>query len=137
MPTFEYRKLFRANISLKVEYKSLKEPPVTGAAISRNISPTGINIIMPDKLERGEELELYVFIYEKRKPVYARGKVIWVSECSYVPKSKKKYYSCGIQCTYMTAQDAISTSDFVREILKKEGDEQVTNIIERLEGTKR
>ena len=32
MPTFEYRKLFRASINLKVKYKSTKVPSIEGVA---------------------------------------------------------------------------------------------------------
>ncbi|MFH1520005.1 MAG: PilZ domain-containing protein [Candidatus Omnitrophota bacterium] len=132
MPTFEYRKLFRASINLKVKYKSIKDPSIEGVAFSRNISPTGINIVMPDKFERSEELNLQVYLSDK-KPINAKGKIVWISECSFVPKSKKKYYSCGIQCTFMSSEDAISTSDFVRDVLKKTGNEQIRKIIEKLE----
>ena len=91
---------------------------------------------MPDKFERSEELNLRVYLSEK-KPINAKGKIVWIRECSFVPKSKKKYYSCGIQCTFMTAEDAISTSDFVRDVLKKKGDEQIRKIIEKLEEIKK
>jgi hypothetical protein len=133
MSTFEYRKLFRANIVLKVKYKTISESIIEGVAFSRNISSIGINLITADKFEENTELELQVYLYENKKPIFARGKIIWVSECSYVPKSKKRYYSCGIQCTYMSTEDAVSTSDFVREVLKKESYKQIKKIIGKLE----
>lgn len=136
MPTFEYRKLFRANIILKVEYKSLKEPKINGIAFSKNISPTGMNIIMADNLEKNSELELQIYIKEGKKPIYARGKIIWQHECSKVWSSKKKYYAYGIQCDYMSSQDAISTSDFVRDIVKEQSESQIREIIFRIEKIK-
>ena len=136
MPTFEYRKLFRANIILKVEYHSLKEPKINGIAFSKNISPTGMSIIMADNLEKNSEVELQIYIKEGTKPIYARGKVIWLQECPKVSKSKKKYYSCGIQCDYMSSQDAVSTSDFVRDIVKEQSESQIREIISRLEKIK-
>lgn len=133
MPTFEYRKLFRANIILKVEYYSLSDSKIKGTAFSKNISPTGLNIVMVDKLAKNSELELKIHIVDGKKPIYAKGKVIWQQECPPVLKTEKKYYSCGIQCNYMSSQDAISTSDFVRNIVKEQSKSQIKEIISRIE----
>ena len=136
MPTFEYRKLFRANIILRVDYHSLSDPEITGTAFSKNISPTGLNIVMPDKLKEGSELELKIHIVEGKEPIYAKGKIIWIQECPPVFKTEKKYYSCGIQCNYMSSEDAISTSDFVRDIVKEQSESQIKEIISRVEKIK-
>jgi len=136
MPTFEYRKLFRADIILKVEYSSLKAPKISGIAFSKNISPTGMSIITADNLEKNSELELQIHIKEGKRPIYARGKIIWQHECPKVSPSKKKYYSCGIQCNYMSSQDAISTSDFVRDIVREQSESQIREIISRIEKIK-
>ncbi len=136
MPTFEYRKLFRANIILKVEYHSLADSKIRGVAFSKNISPIGLNIVIADKLEKNSELELKIHIAEGKKPIYAKGKVVWHQECPPVYKSENKYYSCGIQCDYMSSDDAISTSDFVRDIVKKQSESQIREIISRIEKIK-
>lgn len=136
MPTFEYRKLFRANIILKVEYHSLADPKISGVAFSKNISPTGMSIIMADNLEKNSELELQIHIKEGIRPIYARGKIVWQQECPKVSSSKKQYYSCGIQCNYMSSEDAISTSDFVRDIVREQSIGQIREIISRLEKIK-
>ncbi|MBM3248894.1 MAG: PilZ domain-containing protein [Candidatus Omnitrophica bacterium] len=136
MPTFEYRKLFRANIILRVDYHSLSDPKITGTAFSKNISPTGLNIVMADKLEKNSEVELEIHIEEGKKPIYAKGKIIWQQECPKVSQSKVKYYSCGIQCDYMSSDDAISTSDFVRDIVREQSEGQIREIISKIEKIK-
>ncbi|MFH1655968.1 MAG: PilZ domain-containing protein [Candidatus Omnitrophota bacterium] len=136
MPTFEYRKLFRVNIALKVEYKTLREPILGGVAFSKNMSSTGINIVIPYKLERNTQLELQIYIPENEKPITARGIIVWQTECSYVPKSKKKYYSYGIKFSQMQPEEAIAASDFVRDVLKKQSDTQVKKIIDMIENFK-
>lgn len=133
MPTFEYRKLFRVNIVLKVEYKTLKEPILSGVAFSKNMSSTGMNIVMSHKLDRNAELELVIYISGAKKPITAIGTIVWQSQCSYVPKSKKKYYSSGIRFSQMQPEQAIITSDFVRDVLKKQSDEEVRKIIDSIE----
>lgn len=136
MPTFEYRKLFRANIILRVDYHSLNDPKIKGIGFSKNISPTGLNIVMADKVEKDSELELKIHIVEGKKPIYAKGKVVWMQECPPVFKTEQQYYSCGIQCNYMSSEDAISTSDFVRDIVKEQSETQIRDIISRIEKIK-
>lgn len=133
MPTFEHRKLFRTNIILKVVYNTLKEPPLKKTAFSKNISSTGINIITSEKLEKGTQLEIQIFISE-RESVGAKGEIIWQAGCSFIPASKRRYYTTGIQLVYMSSQDAIKTSDFVREMLRKQSEIDNKNIIEMIEG---
>ncbi|MFC1703260.1 PilZ domain-containing protein [Candidatus Omnitrophota bacterium] len=133
MPTFEFRRLLRANAVLKVSYKVSKALVVEGIAYSKNISSTGINIIMPHALEKGDRIEMHIHVFEKERPVLAKGKIVWQSSCAYVPTSKKKYYSTGIQFSYMSSEDAIKTSDFVRDVLQKQSQERIKQIIETLE----
>jgi len=136
VPTFEYRKLFRVNIALKVEYRTLKEPLLGGIAFSKNMSSTGINIVMPHKLDRNADLELKIHIPESSKPIIARGNIVWIAECSYDSKSEKKYYSCGIKFNQMAPREAIVASDFVRDVLKKQSEQQINKIIELIEKAK-
>ena len=133
MPTFEFRKLLRANTVVKVTYKRVGGVSGEGLAYSKNVSSTGINIIMPDKVEKGEKLELHIFTPQSEDPVLATAKIIWQAECPYVPQSRKKYYSTGMQFDYMSSDDAIKTSDFVRVILKQQSAERIRKIIEMLE----
>jgi len=134
--TFEYRKLLRANILLKVLYKTRSWPLLEGIAYSKNVGATGINIIMDDKIDKNTDLELRIFFPEHDNPVYVKGKLIWQCRCSYVPESKKQYFSCGIQFSDMSPEDAIRTSDFIRDLLKNRSDAEVRKIVEIIENIK-
>jgi c-di-GMP-binding flagellar brake protein YcgR len=132
MPTFEFRKLFRTDIILKIEYKTLKKPLLGGIAFSKNISSTGINIVMAQEFTKGTELEITIYLSEN-ETVVAKGTIVWQSACAYIPPSKIEYNSTGIQFSYMSNEDAIRTSDFVREILKKHSEQENQEIIQRIE----
>ncbi len=133
MATIEYRKLFRAHVCLKVMYKAVKDLKIEGVSFSRNISSTGISLIILDSLKEGDELALEIFIPQETKPVTARGKIVWQRLCTYLPQSKKRYYSTGIHFLDMASEDAIKTSDFIGEVLRKQKEEEDKTIIEKIE----
>jgi len=133
MGTFEHRKLIRANIVLKVIYKTMSKPQLEGFAFSKDLSTTGINIIMPDKLKEATELELQIYFLREKEPIIAKGKVVWQAKCSYISNGKKQYYSTGVQFTDMSNEYAVKTSEFVKNILKKQSDVQTQKIIDKIE----
>jgi len=133
VPTFEYRKLLRANILLKVLYKTKSWPLLEGVAYSKNVGSVGINIVMADKLEKNVDLEMQIFLPDEEKPVFTKGKVIWQYRCSYIPESKNPYYSTGIQFSDMSPEDAIRASDFIKNILKSRSDAEVKKIVDIIE----
>ena len=134
MATFEYRKLFRADVVVKVEYETKKEPFRGGTAFSMNLSQTGINIIANEQFDKDTELIMKIYLTEKEEPVVAKGVVVWQAPCSFTPKTEKKYYSTGVLISDMSSQDAIRQSDFVKDCLVEKSEKQKKKIIERLEG---
>ena len=133
MATFEYRKLFRADAVLKVEYSTTKQPLVGGMAFSQNLSQTGINFITDNQLARDSELDLKIYISDSQGPVSAKGVVVWQSPCSFIPESKRKYFSIGVQICDMSPEDAIRESDFVKSCMVEKSERQRRKIIEKLE----
>lgn len=136
MGTFEFRKLFRADAVVRVDYKTTSGPLCSGVSFSKNLSQTGINIIIPDRIDKDTELKMEIHIANSGKPVQAKGKIVWQSPCKYVPKSGKKYYTTGVQIIDMSSEDAIRESDFVRNFLVKRSEEQNKEIVERIEHLK-
>jgi len=133
MSTFEYRKLLRASALLKASFKTKKEPIIHDTVFSKNISCVGINLVMHHKLEKDTELEMHIYLSEHKKPIAASGKVLWQHKCSYIPKSKYQYYLTAIQFHNMSTNDAIRTSDFVRDILKRTSESENRRIIDMIE----
>ena len=137
MATFEYRKLFRADAVVKVEFSEKAESGFKGAGFSKTISQTGINIVVDRPLEEGAELDLILHIELPGGPVRAKGVVIWKKECMFVPESGRKYYSVGVQINEMSSGDAIRESDYVRDFLIRKSEEQNRKIIQKLERSQR
>lgn len=133
MSTLEYRKLLRADILLKVLYKTKNWPLLEGVAYSKNVGTIGVNIIMGDKLDKNTQLELQIFLPGDERPVVANGKLVWQYKCAYVPESKRQYYASGVQFTDMAPDDAIKASDFIRNLLKNRSDSEVRKIIDMIE----
>ncbi|NQT32732.1 MAG: PilZ domain-containing protein [Candidatus Omnitrophica bacterium] len=133
MTTFEYRKLFRADAIVKVDYKTTQEPILSGVAFTKNLSQTGICVVMPDKLVANRKLELKIYVSENKEFVGAEGIVLWQKPCLFVPESGKAYYLTGMQIVDMSPEDAIRESDFVRGFLVKKSEEQNKEIITKLE----
>ncbi len=133
MSTFEVRKLFRADIVLKVTYRRSGTDTTDRLAFSKNLSSTGISFIARDNFSPETALDLAIHIGERQAPLRAKGVVKWFFECAHVPKSGRKYYSCGVQLVEMSPEDAIRGSDFVKNILKAKSEEQNRDIINKLE----
>ena len=133
MSTFEFRKLLRVNALLKVEFRTKKEPVAQGIVFSKNISCVGVNLVMSTKLEKDTELDMHIYLSEHKQPVLAIGNVVWQVRCFYVPESKRLYYLTGIQFKNMSSDDAIRTSDFVREVLKRNSEAENRRIIDMIE----
>lgn len=130
MASFENRKFIRADIALKVAYKSLTAPVHEGVAFSRDISVLGMNLIMPDILIKETPLELKIYLDEEIPPISAKGKLVWQKKCNYLPESNRQYYISGIQFTDMPVEDALRASEFVRGYLRHQSETDIKQIIE-------
>jgi len=133
MSTFEDRKLFRANAILKVEYSTTKEPLVRGTSFTQNLSQTGIGFITDNQLVKDSELDLKIYLPDSESPIFAKGVVVWQYLSSFLPKSKRKYFSTGVEIRDMSSRDAIRESDFVKSSLVEKSERQRCKIIEKLE----
>lgn len=137
MATFEYRKLFRADVVVKVEFTGREDRELKGTGFSKTISQTGINMVVENPLERGCGLDLILHIDLPGGPVKAKAVVLWKKECMFVPESGRKYYSVGLQINEMSSGDAIRESDYVRDFLINKSEEQNRKIIQELERSRR
>ena len=134
--TFEQRKLIRADTVVKVIYKTIGKSQLEGLTFSRNVSTTGICIIVDKKLSKDTEIELQVYLSHKEPPIIAKGKIVWQVKCLYIPTSKKQYYSVGVLFTDMSTDHAIAASDFVKDVLREQSDVQMQALIEKIESQK-
>ena len=136
MATIEYRKLFRANVCVMVKYKSLAQPKIEGATFSKNLSSTGLSVIIKERFKEGDGIVLEIFLSEKDKPIISKSKIVWQRLCTYIPKSQLRYYSTGIHFVQMSSQDAIKTSDFITDVLRRQKENEDKAIIDKIESLK-
>ena len=132
MATFEYRKLFRADVVVTVEYKTLQEPILSGVACTKNLSQTGLSLIMPDKLAKDRKIELEIHIGGDN-PIHVEAIILWQNPCNVTSKKGLTYYLTGLQIIDMAPDDAIRESDFVRDFLVEKSEELNIEIIKKLE----
>ena len=134
MSTFESRKLFRADVILRVEYETTNRKPFTeGISFSKNLSNVGICVVMPDRLSKNCKLDLAIHLPNKKKAIFAKGEVVWQMECLSYPESKKKYYITGIQFSNMSSSNAIKESDYIKGIMVQKSEKENRILIKKLE----
>ena len=133
MGTIESRKLFRAPVTLKVTYETIRKPSVKGTFLTGNLSSSGVLVVGPERLEVNEEIMLRLFLRKETLPISIHAKVIWQKPCQYLPKSQKKYFSLGLKFLDMSSEDAIIASDFIYEVVKFQSEKEEEGIIEQFE----
>tara|TARA_Y100000031_G_C8086365_1_gene322085 strand:- start:347 stop:703 length:357 start_codon:yes stop_codon:yes gene_type:complete len=90
----EKRRFIRFDISVKVNYTTLKEPKTEKVGITKNISAGGLHLSTEEKLETGTKLELKFIIPEALNPAHLKGTVLWSKEAD---DDKKPVYTSGIE----------------------------------------
>ena len=133
MSTFEYRKLLRASVVLKVTYRTVKKPVFQETVFSKNISCVSIAIINTRIFQKDTEVLLEIYPSAHQQPILAKGRVKWQSKCSYTPKSGRQFYVTVVVFSEMLPDDVIRTSDFVKDILLQRSQEEETRIIDKIE----
>lgn len=92
----EKRRFIRFDASVKVLYAVQKDPKIEKQGTTKNISPSGIQLLTPEALQQGDKLELKVFIPNALNPAHLTGTVKWVKEET---PEKGMPYSAGIEFT--------------------------------------
>ena len=133
MPTFELRKLYRADVVLKVEYQTLDEPVIIGMGYTKNMSSSGFSLINTDQLEKDVKLGVLIYFNDSGNVLKVQSKVLWQIECSHVPKSGNKYYVTGLKISHIIPSDALKQSEFIEKMVKDQSEERNIEVIEKLE----
>jgi c-di-GMP-binding flagellar brake protein YcgR len=89
----EKRRFIRFKIALKVSYICQKDPRVEKAAVTKDVSASGMQLLTEERLESGEKLDLKIFIPKALNPVHIKGIVVWSKE---LDPGKSLYYNAGI-----------------------------------------
>ena len=132
MSTIEYRKLFRADITVDIRWRFKSSSSDEYFGLSKNLSATGIQMIIDKEIERETLIQLNIYLSSGAKPIQFTGSVVWQVECDYAPKGKT-YYSTRVKFLQASSKDIILISDFITSILKKQTANREKEIIENLE----
>ena len=135
MSTIEYRKLFRADITVELRYKLKSEPLLEYKGLSKNLGATGLQMVIDKRMDKDVLIDLEINL-PNTKPIHFAGSIVWQVKCDYVPESKTVYYSTRVKFLQASSKDVITVSDFITDILKKGAADREKEIIENLEKTK-
>ncbi len=135
MGTIEHRRLFRAIINLKLTYE-IPEASLKGVLLTNNLSSSGAQVVGCHEFRLGEEVQLKAHLDEGKIIVPVLAKVVWQKKCNYSPPSRKIYFATGFRFLDISPQDAILTSDFIYETLKRQNELEEKEMIDHLETMK-
>jgi c-di-GMP-binding flagellar brake protein YcgR len=98
MTIVEKSKFSRIPLNVKVKYDVLKgSPHRTGEIRSKHVSPGGICLTVPEKIDIGALLRLKLSLQGENDFITVKGTVVWVEEFSINHMSDHKAYDCGIE----------------------------------------
>lgn len=76
----ERRKYIRVNTALKFNYRVKDSSGTEREALTKNISPGGINASVNKAIKKGDWLELAIYLPGSGQPIIAAAKVIWTAD---------------------------------------------------------
>ncbi len=129
---FSFRKHIRACVSLKVDYKILGELEIEGSTLSKDLSTSGINILVREGLEGKPLAELKIYLPSVAEAICVNGRMLWQKEVDHAA-SKRRYFATGMEFTEMRSIDKNELVKCVIGNLKKESEEADAKLIDRIE----
>ena len=90
-------------------------------SMSRNISLSGINLTLNEKLLPGTDLNLQLDLSQGVKPIFVQGKIAWVKEISERlarHKKEERFFTTGIKFTQMAPRDESLLRSFIDRHIK-------------------
>lgn len=96
----ERRRSERVNAELDVKYSLLKSAPPKLNANSRNISESGIAVVLYETLPKNSMLDIEIYIPETRASVRTKGRVVWCEERNgpeHLDKDGRRTFTAGIE----------------------------------------
>ena len=90
-------------------------------SMSRNISLSGINLTLNEKLLPGTDLNLQLDLPQGAKPIFVQGKIVWVKEISERltgHKREERFFATGIKFTQMAPRDESLLRGFIGQHIK-------------------
>ncbi|MFH2144950.1 MAG: PilZ domain-containing protein [Candidatus Omnitrophota bacterium] len=108
----EKRKFIRLDVGVNVKWKKLYDEIFEDTSINKDISEGGICLIIEERLQIGDRLQLEIGLPDK-KSITAVGRVAWVSEYGVVYDNHKRNYDTGVEFMEIEDMDRQEISKFV------------------------
>lgn len=107
----ENRQFVRCNLSTMISYRLANFPDLVSRGITVDISPTGLKIILKQRLEKGEKLKFEFTLPDESVPIFAEGTIIWCQVTS------DNFYECGIEFTAIDDSQLELIDSYIKKTL--------------------
>ena len=111
----EKREFARLDLNVKVDWKrtlATSEPEQEFSDKTKNISAGGLCLVVYEKLDIGEILEIELELPSK-ETIKAEGKVVWISEYEIEGEEEETIYDIGVQFVKISDEEREEISQFV------------------------
>lgn len=120
MKKTDKRKFPRLSFNVDVNYELIAgQSAEARKSRSKNISAAGLCLMIPEKVEPGNLLNLEFFLPDADTPITARGNVVWVEELAIYSAEPVVSYDCGLAFTDITPGDRKKINRHVVRNLKQ------------------
>lgn len=113
MKAEERREFPRLNILTDVIYTKLAVQDKEKLSLTKNISQSGICIIIYEQLKDSDILDLRIYLPDDKTPIEAVGRVVWIKGFIIGDISKGKRYDAGVEFIKISAKDKDKISKYV------------------------
>ncbi|MBL7069728.1 MAG: PilZ domain-containing protein [Candidatus Omnitrophica bacterium] len=112
----ERRQSRRVRAILPAKYSIDHKPRPKKESKSKNISTGGILIQLNEKVLPATQLLLDIILPEDRKPVTARGEVVWINDLPETDETGRRLFDAGIKFTSMSPSDKERLNKHIEDI---------------------
>ena len=99
------RRKFPRLRAASVEYSPVKKKSLEKTVFARDLGLNGICIVVSEKLKINTILSLKIYLPDRNTPIEVKGKVVRVSESSFLSSDRRKHYDLGIEFVEIDQKD--------------------------------
>ncbi|MGA1868078.1 MAG: PilZ domain-containing protein [bacterium] len=103
----EYREFIRCPLEREMKYVFIDNPANEKTCLCNNISRTGLNVILKEKIGEKIPLRLSFYLTEGSTLIKANGEIVWEDE------HKEGYIRAGIEFTKISEHDKNKISQYI------------------------
>ena len=103
----ERRKFIRFDLNASLKYRFFDDMNIDECikGKAKNLSAEGVCIVTKKEIPQNKNIELYVSLPERKKPVMVHGKVIWTHKIKKSDKNMPDHFEAGIKLYTVNKDD--------------------------------